>query len=231
VKIHYIQHVPFEDLGVIQTWAEEKGASISVTQVFQKAVFPSCEEFDWLFVMGGPMNIYEDTIYPWLCKEKEFIRSAIDNGKQVIGICLGAQLIADACGGRVYKNAHTEIGWFPVKVNQSEKHPAWIQGMPSEFQAFHWHGDTFDVPQEATLFLTSAACTNQGFYIDSGRIIAMQCHFELTPAGAQNLIAHCYKNESSEPYVQGKDEMLGKENYFQEAHKRLFSILDEHAAF
>jgi len=121
VKLHYLQHVPFENLANIEVWAKEKGHSISKTQLFNGESFPQMNDFDWLVIMGGPMNIYQEKEYPWLAKEKRFIAEAIDNNKIVLGICLGAQLIADVLGGIIYKSKHQEIGWFPVSLTTGAK--------------------------------------------------------------------------------------------------------------
>lgn len=102
MRIHYLQHVPFEDLANIEVWAGEKGHEVSVTRLYMDETLPALDRFDWLIVMGGPMNIYEEVEYPWLIKEKEFIRNAINAGKFVMGICLGAQLIADVLGEKLF---------------------------------------------------------------------------------------------------------------------------------
>ncbi len=104
MRLHYIQHVPFEGPANIQIWAENQGWQISGTHLYRLEKLPSPDEVDWLVIMGGPMNIYEEKEYPWLASEKEFIGTAIENGKIVLGICLGAQLIAGVLGGRVVRN-------------------------------------------------------------------------------------------------------------------------------
>lgn len=114
----YLQHVPFEDLVNVTVWAKEKGHSVSGTSLFKGEEFPDVREFDWLIALGGLMNVYEEGRYPWLIREKLFIKRAIKRGKIVLGICLGAQLIADVLGGLVYKNDYKEIGWFPVELTQ-----------------------------------------------------------------------------------------------------------------
>jgi GMP synthase (glutamine-hydrolysing) len=226
MRVHYIQHVPFEDLGMIRDWADEKGHVVTVSRVFEEASFPASDDFDWLFVMGGPMNIYEEERYPWMRAEKEFIRTAIKENKQVIGICLGAQLIADVCGAKVRKNEYAEIGWFPVAIEPSVEHPAWVRALAAEFQAFHWHGDTFELPPDAVLFLASEACPRQGFYMNGGKVIGLQCHFELQAEGIRALVENCYEDESPGPFVQTKEEILKKNHYCYPAQAQLATILD-----
>ena len=117
MKIHYLQHVPFEGLGSIESALKEGGHSISVTRLFSDDPLPDISAFDWLIVMGGPMGIKDEDEYSWLRTEKEFIKKTIQTGKVVLGICLGAQLIAEVLGARVYKNKYREIGWFDINFN------------------------------------------------------------------------------------------------------------------
>ena len=121
MRLHYLQHVPFENPGSILTWAEENGCSVTSTHFYDDETVPKHDDYDWLVVMGGPMNIYDEKNYPWLADEKLFINQAVNSGKVVIGICLGAQLIADVIGGKVTENSYLEIGWFPITLNQEAK--------------------------------------------------------------------------------------------------------------
>jgi len=123
MNLHYLQHVSFEGLGTIQSWADRNAHSVSVTRFYENEHLPSPECVDMLVIMGGPMGIYDYTEYPWLHEEKEFIRQAIAAGKPVLGVCLGAQLIADVCGARVFPGKQKEIGWFPLK-RSDELHDA-----------------------------------------------------------------------------------------------------------
>ena len=111
---HVFQHVPFEGLGSIGPWLEARRAVVTVTRFFEDAVLPEAEGLDLLIVMGGPMSVNDEKLYPWLIAEKRFIAQAILRGKAVLGVCLGAQLIAAALGARIYPNGEKEIGWFPV---------------------------------------------------------------------------------------------------------------------
>ena len=113
MKAHYLQHVPFEGLGSIETWLQSIRAAVSVTKFFEDPTLPDPDNLDLLVVMGGPMSVNDEQKFPWLAAEKEFIRKAIEKDKAVIGICLGAQLIAGAMGAAVYPNKEKEIGWFP----------------------------------------------------------------------------------------------------------------------
>lgn len=189
MRIHYLQHVPFEGLGSIAAWAEERGHGVTGTPLYADAPLPALDSLDWLIVMGGPMNVYETERYPWLISETRFIREAIAAQKRVLGICLGAQLIAVALGARVNADACQEIGWAPVTFADAGNRPV-LRGLPERIEAFHWHSDTFEVPSAAAAAAASEACANQMF-IYRERVVAMQFHLETTPAGAELLIDHC----------------------------------------
>ena len=110
MKVHWFQHVPFEGLGAIEEWLLSRGHTLSCTRLYANEAPPvNSHGVDWLIVMGGPMNVYEYRAHPWLRSEKHLIREAITAGKRVLGICLGAQLIADVLGGKVYQNGEREI--------------------------------------------------------------------------------------------------------------------------
>jgi GMP synthase-like glutamine amidotransferase len=118
MRIHYLQHVPFEDSAKIGEWARDTGHTVTCTRLCDEEALPPLNSFDWLVIMGGPMNVYEHQAYPWLVPEKRLIERAIEHGKFVLGVCLGAQLAADVLGGPVTKNRYREIGWFPVSLTE-----------------------------------------------------------------------------------------------------------------
>jgi len=111
LRIHYLQHVSFEGLGSIAEWVTSNGHELTSTQFFINSYLPEPADIDWLIIMGGPMGVYDEDKYEWLTAEKQFIKKAIDAGKTVIGICLGAQLIAKVLGAKVYPNQKRAIGW------------------------------------------------------------------------------------------------------------------------
>ena len=157
MKLHWCQHVPFEGLGSIEKWANRSGHLLTSTQFYSGDRLPSVDAFDCLVIMGGPMNIYEEDKFPWLSDEKRFVRDAICSGKSVLGICLGAQLVADVLGAAIYPNTYREIGWFPVKRTADTEYDRFL---PEEVEAFHWHGDTFDSPPGSIHLARSEACEN-----------------------------------------------------------------------
>jgi GMP synthase-like glutamine amidotransferase len=176
MRIHSRQHEPFEGLGNIEVWAKNKGHSISRTLLFKNEKLSENSNFDWLVIMGGSMNIYEEDKFPWLREEKNFIAKAIAANKILLGVCLGSQLIADVLGGKVSKNKFKEIGWFPVSLTREARNPSIFSSLPCTFTAFHWHGDTFKIPQGAKRIAQSEGCANQAF--ECGRAIGLQFHLE-----------------------------------------------------
>lgn len=225
MNIHYLQHVPFEGPASIQGWAEARGHSITCTRLFAGDALPEIREIDMLIVMGGPMNVYEEKKYPWLAGEKRHIERAIAANKAVLGICLGAQLIADALGSRVYANKHKEIGWFPVqKTEQAGKIPA-FGALSDEMVVFHWHGDTFDLPQGAIHAARSAACENQAFIYD-GRVAGLQFHLETTRSGAAEMIRNCGHELVDGPFIQPAEAILSREENFESINKAMWKLLD-----
>ena len=224
MHIHYIQHVPFEGLGSIEPWAQQKSHSLTGTRPYLSEDFPPVEDIDLLVVMGGPMNIYEESLYPWLVAEKRFLDKAINKGRSVVGICLGAQLLAGVLGARVYANAHKEIGWFPVATTETARTSTLFSTFPQHFEAFHWHGDTFDIPKGAKHIARSAACENQAFVYDE-RIVGLQFHLETTPANVQLLIDNCADEIVPGPYIQDSRTMLASRDRFSLGNAGMHALL------
>jgi len=224
MRIHYLQHVPFEDLANIETWAKDRGHDLSRTLLFQEESLPKLAEFDWLIVMGGPMNIYGHDKYPWLMTEKEFIRQAIESNKVVFGICLGAQLIADVLGGKVHRNDHREIGWFPVKLTDEGVASRIFGVLPDRFVAIHWHGDTFEIPPGAMRVAKSAGCKNQAFM--KGKAICLQFHLESSLNRVDHLIQNCADELTDGRFVQSPKELLSHLDRFQELQELMELFLD-----
>lgn len=207
MKAHYLQHVPFEGLGSIEGWLKSVGAEVTVTRLFDDPRLPEVDNLDLLIIMGGPMSVNDETGFPWLVAEKEFIREAIEKDKAVIGICLGAQLIANAMGAGVRPNEEKEIGWFLV-AGETTDSAGELFSFPEELPVFHWHGETFDLPAGAVRLARSAACENQAFQLGR-RVIGMQFHLETTPESARDIVHHCGDELQPSRYVQSEAEILG----------------------
>jgi GMP synthase-like glutamine amidotransferase len=225
MRLHALQHVPFEDLAAIGSWAQARGWSVSTTHLYKGEVLPTQDALDWLVVMGGPMNIYEEARYPWLAAEKRFIAQAVKAGKTVLGVCLGAQLIADALGAAVVKGPHAEIGWFPVIKDPAADRTKVGRVLPASFEAFHWHADTFKLPDDAVPLGRSKACACQGF-IYQERVLALQFHLETTAASAAALIKHCGAEIGDGPYEQAAAGMLADPERFDRLNALMKTLAD-----
>ncbi|HEX5472065.1 MAG TPA: gamma-glutamyl-gamma-aminobutyrate hydrolase family protein [Lacipirellulaceae bacterium] len=224
MRVHFLQHVPFEGLASIESWLRGRGYGIRCTRMFAGDDLPAEADFDWLIVMGGPMGANDDAIHPWLRSEKLLIERAIGSGKAVLGICLGAQLIAHALGAKVYKNEHREIGWFNIERSQEALTNPFGELLPPKLEVFHWHGDTFELPAGATRLASSAACINQAFAVGT-QVAALQFHLEVTRDSAAMLIDHCADELASGPYVQDAAEMLASSQRFATANQIMGAVL------
>jgi GMP synthase-like glutamine amidotransferase len=198
MKVHVLQHVPFEGIGSMASWLSAREASVSHTRFYDCAALPDPKSLDLVIIMGGPMSVNDETELPWLKQEKEFVRQAIGHGLSVVGICLGAQLIASALGARVYPNREKEIGWFEIESTPGGDD---VYGFPRKTTVFHWHGETFDLPPGAVRLAKSAACTNQAFQVGK-RAIGLQFHLETTPESLDSIISNCSHELVESPWVQ-----------------------------
>ncbi len=224
MNAHYFQHVPFEDLGCIRPCLTGHGYSITRTRFFESTVLPDPDEVDLLIILGGPMSVHDEDALPWLVEEKRFIAEMIASGKPVLGICLGAQLIADVMGARVYQNSSPEIGWFPVRALPEEGNANF--GFPASVNVFSWHGETFDLPRGAIHLAASEACENQAFQLGRS-VIGLQFHLETTPQAAQDLVTHCrHELVPGLPFVQTEEQILaaGQDTY-RLAHDQMHRVL------
>jgi GMP synthase-like glutamine amidotransferase len=229
VRVHYLQHVPFENLGSMERVLLDSGHTITATRLYQPYSLPTPDQFDWLIVMGGPMGVYDDHLFPWLVDEKRFIQDAIEADKIVLGVCLGAQLIADVLGASVYANAEKEIGWFPIERSEASATSAIGCDFPESVEAFHWHCDTFDLPAGAVHLARSAACENQAF-IYGQRVLALQYHLETTRKSAEALVENCGHELVDGPCIQSAEFMLSNDDRFTRINDSMRKLLEQLAA-
>jgi GMP synthase-like glutamine amidotransferase len=229
MNLHYFQHVPYEALGYIETWAKERGHLITNTEFHLRGTIPDIDSVDWLIVMGGPMSVHDETNYPWLVDEKRFIERAISRGKNVLGICLGAQLIANVLGARVAPMSYKEIGWYAIRKTNAADSTFFSRMMPAKMDVFHWHGDMFDTPDGAIHIASSEACINQGF-VYQDRVVGLQFHPEMTPTVAREIIRHATVRLGEGRWVQSKEEMIGDSARFDTGNELMARILDELAS-
>jgi GMP synthase-like glutamine amidotransferase len=226
MRIHALQHVPFEGLGHIATWVRDQDHSLTVTRLYAGEQLPRPEAFDRLVILGGPMNIYEDDRYPWLAPEKALIGEVIAAGKSAVGICLGAQLLADALGSPVFAGKEKEIGWWPITLTGEGKKSGFLDGLPERPTVFHWHGDTFEIPKDAVHLAGSEGCTSQAFIYDN-RILGLQFHLESTPETVRQLLAHCGDELVPGPYIQSDAQIAAAgDGLYREINQLLETLLN-----
>ncbi len=224
MRIHILQHVDFENPGSIVDWTQEKQFPVAYTPFYLGESLPLLGDFDLLVVMGGPMSIFDEETHPWIKDEKLFIKDAISSGKKVLGICLGAQFVADALGAKVFRNTEKEIGWFSLQKPVGTNHPLLDRFPETTFQAFHWHGDTFEIPKGATRLFQSEATKNQAFIFEN-RVIALQFHWEVKPENVKLLLQHSSSDITPESFVQSPQAMLARMEYFELSRNYLNRIL------
>ena len=224
MRIHSFQHVPFEDIGSMAEDFAARGYSISSTHWYRGESAPSLDSLDALIVMGGPMGIYDEAIYPWLAEEKCFIKAAITAGKIVLGICLGAQLIADLLGGPVSRNAYKEIGWLPLQLAPGAEANPVAQVLARYPEVFHWHGDTFALPPGAQWLARSEGCAQQAFCLGD-KVWGFQFHLETTPSSARALIEHCAADIDGSRYTQSPEAILGNNARFAQINRAMSEVI------
>jgi GMP synthase (glutamine-hydrolysing) len=218
-----LQHAAFEGPGEIAAWAARHDHPVSVHHLYRGDPLPRFDAFDLLVVMGGEMNIYQYRDWPWLKPERDLIQSALAQGKRVLGICLGAQLIADALGARVFQNAEHELGWLPV--TWTPEGIAEYLGLLEVPTVLHWHGDTFTLPEGATRLASSEACAEQGFFIP-GKCLALQFHMEVDPPLVKQFVDG-QREWPTGPYVQTPEAILSEaDSYCDQNRKLLHGMLD-----
>lgn len=222
MRAHVFQHVPCEGLGNIESRLAEREATITWTHWFEPdAPPPPAAEIDLLIILGGPMSANDDL--PWLAAERAAIRDAIDRGVPTLGICLGAQQIAKVLGAMVFANPQREIGWWPVIPAGDATGPfAGLFGEPVD--AFHWHGETFDLPAGAIHLCRSTGCEQQAFSYQD-HVLALQFHLETTPDSARDLIRHSEDHHLPGRFVQSAGSMLTDSGRFARANRLMERVL------
>jgi GMP synthase-like glutamine amidotransferase len=199
MRLAVLQHVSFEGPAAIADWAISRGTPVSIVRLYEGEALPELSAFDMLAVMGGPMSVNDEAQYSWLGPELTLLRDAIGAGKAVLGVCLGAQLLAKTLGAKVYPARQKEIGWFPIERTGAQH--ALFDGIPASFTALHWHGETFDFPDGAIRLAQTAAVPNQAFAAGS-RVLGLQFHMEATPESIKDLLEHAGDEIGNGPFEQ-----------------------------
>ena len=225
MRIQFFIHVPVEEPALILDWVNAKGHTYAFTRFYDDPTLPNIDDFDALIVMGGAMSINDEKKHPWLKDEKAFIKKCIEANKKILGVCLGSQLIAAALGASIYKNNYTEIGWFDVWLVNSDNEKTPFANLPGRFNTFHWHGDTFDLPEGCTRYASSEVTPNQAFmYGDNA--LALQFHMEFDAKTIEEMIHAWPEDFDGSKYVQDPSYIINNLNKVKDNQQYLNTILD-----
>ncbi len=227
MRLHLLEHDP-EDMSHtnMTIWAEKKGYRIDRTYVCNGESFPGMDDFDWLMIMGGSPHAWDEDIHPWLSEEKEFIARVIDSRKVIFGICFGAQLLAEALGGRVFSSDQEEIGWYDVTLTPEGRRSFLFEGIPERFLTFHWHSDHFLLPSGCIRLAKSDPTANQAYVCEGHPFVGMQFHPEYT----REMVTYFARREGygwrQDRFVSGKDVVLSKTDTIPDTYWLMAKLLD-----
>lgn len=229
MKVLVFQHVPFEGLGLLEPLLLERQAEVEWCRWYQGCAAPELSGIDLLVVLGGPMGVNDQAECPWLVEEIDCVRRAQAQSIPTLGICLGAQIMAFAAGARVYLGPNKEVGWWPIRGLASKGHEkSGVSGgpiqFPEELLCFHWHGETFDLPEGAVLLASSEGCRQQAFQLGNCAI-GLQCHLEMTPQTVVALIEHCPGDLSPGCYVQTQAQMLAVGEAVYASNRQFLNVI------
>lgn len=223
MRIHTIIHALFEKPGIIESWAISKGHDLSSTHTYKGEILPDISTIDFLVIMGGPQSPIELDKYPYLRNEIILAKQAIDHGKAVLGVCLGAQIISESLGAKTERSPNKEIGVYPIYLTKEGEVDSIFKKFPKSLDVMHWHNDMPGIPQEAVLLAYSEGCPRQVIkYRD--RVYGLQCHMEMTIELIKGMIEHCAGDLNPGKYIQQKEKLLA--NDMSEINNNMFFILD-----
>lgn len=207
-------------------WAKKNNHPVKIVEVFTGEPCPGLDDFDWLMVMGGSQHAWDEEGNSWLRSEKEFLSRTLASGKMVLGICFGAQLLAEALGGRVFPNPYQEIGWHEVSLTPEGKESFLFHSLPNSFVTFHWHSDHFSLPPGCQRLAFNEPTENQAFIMPGRPVVGLQFHPEYTREMVASYALH-YGHEWKEgPYVAGKEKTLERTQQVQDTYWLMETLLD-----
>jgi GMP synthase-like glutamine amidotransferase len=228
IRIHTLEHDDWNfDRTNITRWADHKGYRLASTYVFTAKPLPKLDEFDWLMVMGGSQHAWEEDINPWLAPEKEYVKEALAAGKVVIGICFGAQVLAEALGGNLFTNGQREVGWYEVGLNEDGRRSFLFRNLPERFVTFHWHSDHYSLPPNCLRLASSPPTENQVFVKPGQPVVGIQFHPEYTRRMVLEF-AQIFGREEWDPdtYVAGADAVIARTPEIPDTYWLMESLLN-----
>ena len=176
----FIKHISIEGPGTLGQFFEENGFESRTIELYDRAALPGdLDSLDAVISLGGPMNVYEESKHPFLATEDAFLKKIMDRQIPMLGICLGSQLLAKACGAKVERSPEKEVGFFPVRLTDEGKRDPLFSGLDSCFDVFQWHEDMVQVPAGGRLLASSSSCPHQAFKVGDAAY-GLQFHVEVT---------------------------------------------------
>lgn len=184
MRLLVLQHISCEHPGAFSEVIAERGVEAVPVEIDEGEPLPDWRGFDAVLAMGGPMGAYEDSQHPWLTAEKELVGEAVEAGRPFLGVCLGVQLLAAALGAEVAPMGSAEVGLLPVELTEAGRGDPLFAGVPEPLLTLQWHGDSFELPEGATLLASSPAAPHQAFRVGDSAY-GIQFHLEVTPEMAR----------------------------------------------
>jgi len=217
-KVTVLQHEPFEKLGIIADALRSRSISYEYVRSFEGQPVPRhMTDVDGLIIMGGSMAVYEHHWYPFLLDEIKLIETAIEAGKQVLGICLGSRLLATGLGAGVSRAAKKEIGWYPIKLRPDSPNDKVFGEAPASFTAYHWHGDIFELPKGAAPLASSELTEHQAYRYGTGAY-GLLFHMEATQSTVDGMV-NGFAEELREEELDGQAILLQAPSYLPQLHE------------
>ncbi len=230
MRLHIFEHEDDDLRGGLILWAESRGLAVSGTRLHLAEPLPDLDAFDCLIIAGGTMAAWEETEYPWLVEEKRFLRLALEADKPMFGICFGAQLLAEALGGHLFRNQHREIGWHEVSLTGQGRESFLFAGLPGSFQTFHWHNDHFSLPPDCVCLASSPPTPNQAYVSLTRPVAGLQFHPEFSREQARRLIETFYQDLTPGLFVPDPGKLLEQTSRIPETYPLLEKIMDNFLA-
>jgi len=222
MRVYCLTHVAFEGPARIRTWAETRGHELRALRADLADALPDVHATDMLVVMGGPMSVNDPL--SWLSSEARFVEACLRESKPILGVCLGAQMLAKVLGARVYASGLKEIGWW--NVTRSAESPVANSPLPLNFTPLHWHGETFDLPVGSVPLARSEAIANQAFVVN-GNTVGLQFHIEATPESVEEIVAGARADIDGGPWQQTAETILAERATRARAlESTCFAVLD-----
>lgn len=223
MRIHAIIHAPFEKLGIIESWVSRKNHTLSATHTYNGEQLPDASSFDFLIIMGGPQSPLKLDKYPYLRNEISLAKQTIKNNKSLLGICLGAQIIAEALGAKTENSPNKEIGSYPIVVTKEGLNDPLFKLFPAKFDVMHWHNDMPGTPDGGILLAKSEGCPSQAFCYGD-RTYGLQFHLEMTAELVKGMVDHCSEDLLPGKYIRSRDELLSVD--CQPINEKMLVVLD-----